>query len=390
MMNVMPVRARGAPWVLGGACLGLCMAGTMMARADELTHSTYGTLPDGRQIDIYTMTNGHGVTVKFLSLGGCITEMDVPDREGRLGNVVLGHKDLAGYNSNVAYFGAIIGRYGNRIAKGTFTLNGQTYHLPLNNGPNSLHGGTIGFNTQVWQVTPRQVQNGVSAELTYTSPDGQDGYPGTLKTTVTYTLQDNDALRIDYEATTDKPTVVNLTNHSYFNLDGNGSGSALHQLVLINADNYTPTDDTQIPTGQIAPVGNTPMNFSRMRPIAPGITADFHQLVLAHGYDHNWVLNKPSPDALSFAAEAYSPKTGRMMDVYTTEPGLQFYTSNYLVGGFVGSSGTAYRQGAAYTFETQHFPDSPNHPNFPSTVLNPGQTLHSTTVFRFFTDNGGS
>lgn len=359
-----------------------------MARADQLTHGEYGTLPNGGTVDEFTMTNVHGITVKFLSLGGCITEIDVPDRNGKPGNIVLGHANLAGYDSNKGYFGAIVGRYANRIARGTLTLDGHTYHLPINNGPNSLHGGTDGFNLQIWNVTPKTVPNGVAAILTYTSPDGQDGYPGTMKVGVTYTLDDSNTLRIDYEATTDKSTVVNLTSHDYFNLNGNGSGSALDQLIQINADSYTPTDDTQIPTGQVAPVANTPMDFRRLRPISPGIHANFQQLLLAHGYDHNWVLNKPSLGAMTFAARAYAPLTGRIMEVYTTEPGVQVYTSNYLVGAIVGSSHTAYRQGAAYTFETQHFPDSPNRPNFPSTVLNPGQTFHSTTEFRFLTDGG--
>ena len=360
--------------------------GIVNAGAAGLTHAPYGTLPDGHAVDLYTMQNDHGMTVKFLSLGGYITEIDAPDRHGHPDDVVLSHANLAGYNSNVGYFGAIVGRYANRIAKGTFTLNGTTYHLPLNNGPNSLHGGTEGFNTQLWQVTPRSVSDGVSAVLAYTSPDGQDGYPGTLAVQVTYTLEQSNALRIDYQATTDKPTVINLTNHSYFNLDGNGSGSALHQLLQINADSYTPTDATQIPTGQISPVAGTPMDFRTMHPIDAQIRAPFEQIILAHGYDHNWVLNKTRPGELSFAAKAYSPKTGRIIEVYTTEPGIQIYTSNYLQGNLMGSSHTLYRQGDGYTFETQHFPDSPNHPNFPSTVLNPGQTFHSTTIFRFSTD----
>jgi aldose 1-epimerase len=387
MNKLLSFRLTGRLRVFGIALVTLCALGVAVARAEGITHSVYGKLSDGRQVVLETMTNAHGLTVKFLNLGGCITEIDVPDRSGKLGNIVLGYKDLAGYDSDKTYFGAIVGRYANRIAKGTFSLNGHTYHLPINNGPNSLHGGTNGFNLQIWQVTPRTVQSGVSAVLTYTSPNGQDGYPGTLKVTVTYTLEDSNTLRIDYEATTDAPTVLNLTNHSYFDLDGNGSGSALGQLVQINADSYTPTDATQIPTGQISPVANTPMDFRTLRPIDSEITDDFEQLVMARGYDHNWVLNKPQPGALTFAARAYSPKTGRIMDVYTTEPGVQFYTANYLNGALVGSSGTIYRQGAAYTFETQHFPNSPNQPNFPSTVLNPGQTFQSSTEFRFMTDS---
>jgi aldose 1-epimerase len=299
---------------------------------------------------------------------------------------VLGYSSLAGYDSNPAYFGAIVGRYANRIAKGTFTLEGKTYHLPVNNGPNSLHGGATGFNTRTWNVTAKTVSGGVAAVLTHTSPDGQDGYPGRLAVTVTYTLEDSNALRIDYEATTDKPTVVNFTNHSYFNLRGNGSGSALGTLVQINASSYTPTDATQIPTGEIAPVAGTPMDFRTLTPIDARIRAPFAQLTLAHGYDHNWVLNKPGPDALSYAAKAYDPETGRILRVFTTEPGVQLYTGNFLTGAIVGSANGAYRQGDGITFETQHFPDSPNHPNFPSTELKPGETFRSVTIFRFATD----
>jgi aldose 1-epimerase len=375
-----PVAALG---ILVGA---LAASGSAPTRADTVSHALYGTLSDGRTVDIYTLRNANGIVVRFLSLGGCVTEIDTPDRHGRLDNIVLGHDNLAGYDSNMGFFGAIVGRYANRIAKGSFTLNGHTYHLPINNGPNSLHGGTSGFNLQLWQVTPRAVPRGVAAELSYTSPDGQDGYPGTLKVQVTYTLEDSNALRIDYQATTDKPTVINLTNHSYFNLNGNGSGSALHQLVQINADSYTPTDATQIPTGEIAKVVGTPMDFRALRRIDAGIYTPFEQIVLAHGYDHNWVLNKTRPGELSFAARAYAPRTGRILDVYTTEPGVQMYTGNYLQGNLIGSSHTLYRQGDGYTFETQHFPDSPNHPNFPSTVLNPGEVLRSTTIFRFSTD----
>jgi aldose 1-epimerase len=377
---------KGRVAALGIVVYAFATPASVPAHADTISHALYGTLPDGRAVDIYTLRNAGGIVVRFLSLGGCITEISTPDRHGHFDNIVLGHDNLAGYDSNVGYFGAIVGRYANRIAKGSFTLNGHAYHLPINNGPNSLHGGTSGFNLQLWQVTPRTVPHGVAAALDYTSPDGQDGYPGTLKVQVTYTLEDSNALRIDYSATTDKPTVINLTNHSYFNLNGNGSGSALHQLVEINADSYTPTDATQIPTGEIAKVAGTPMDFRALRVIDAGIRAPFPQIMLAHGYDHNWVLNKTHPGELGFAARAYAPRTGRLLEVYTTEPGVQMYTGNYLQGNMIGSSGTLYRQGDGYTFETQHFPDSPNHPNFPSTVLNPGETFQSTTIFRFSTD----
>ncbi|MGH7079807.1 MAG: aldose epimerase family protein [Acetobacteraceae bacterium] len=365
------------------AALGLSAA---PAHADSLTSASFGMLSNGTEVTQYTMTNANGVTVKFISLGGCITTIDVPDRHGRFANIVLGYHSLAGYDTNGTYFGGIIGRYANRIAKGTFTLDGKTYHLPVNNGVNSLHGGTTGFNLQMWKVTPKEVDHGVAAVLTYTSPDGQDGYPGTLNMTVTYTLEDSNALRIDYEATTDQPTVVNFTSHDYFNLRGNGTGSVLGELLQINASSYTPTDATQIPTGQIAPVAGTPMDFRKLTPIGARIRYPFKQLLLAHGYDHNWVLNKPEPGAMSFAAEAYDPWSGRIIRCYTTEPGIQVYTGNYLNGTVLGSSGTIYRQGDAFTLETQHYPDSPNEPSFPSTELKPGQTFHSTTIFRFSTD----
>ena len=373
-------------FALGLGVAAMCTLGTAPARADSLTSAPFGTLPNGTAVSEYTMTNANGVVVKFITLGGCITAVDTPDREGHMADIVLGYHSLAGYDSNKTYFGGIIGRYANRIAKGTFTLNGKTYHLPINNGVNSLHGGTTGFNLQIWKVTQETVPNGVAARLTYTGPNGQDGYPGTLKVAVTYTLEDSNALRIHYEATTDQPTVVNFTSHDYFNLAGNGSGSALNELVQINADTYTPTDATQIPTGQIVPVAGTPFDFRKLVPIDARIRDNNQQLLLAHGYDHNWVLNKSAPDALTYAAEAYDPATGRVLRVYTTEPGLQFYSGNYLDGTVLGSSGTIYRQGEGFTFETQHYPDAPNQPNFPSTVLNPGQTFNSTTIFRFSTD----
>lgn len=354
--------------------------------APGLSSAPFGRLADGTEITEYTMRNAHGITVRFIDLGGCITAIDTPDRASRFANIVLGYRRPADYDTNATFFGAIIGRYANRIAKGTFTLDGEACHLPINNGVNSLHGGTKGFNRQVWAVTPDAERNGAAAKLTYTSPDGESGYPGTLKVAVTYTLEDAGALRIDYEATTDKPTVVNLTNHTYFNLGGDGSGSAVNALLRINADCYTPADATQIPTGEILPVAGTPMDFRRLTPIDARIRTDHEQLTFALGYDHNWVLNKPKPGALSFAAEAYDPSSGRILRVDTTEPGLQFYSGNYLNGAVAGPAGTAYRQGDGFTLETQHYPDSPNHPDFPSTELRPGQTFRSTTIFHFSTD----
>ncbi|MBV8870133.1 MAG: galactose mutarotase [Acetobacteraceae bacterium] len=367
-------------------CAALAGGSGATAAAGTVESAPYGKTAGGQDVTITTLRNDNGITVKFLDYGGIITEIDVPDREGHFDNVVLGCKTLHDYETVNPYFGTIVGRYANRIAKGQFTLDGQAYHLPINNGPNSLHGGPKGWDKQIWGVTTRKGEDNVGAILTYTSPDGQEGYPGTMRVAVTYTLGNDNALRIDYEATTDKDTVVNLTNHSYFNLAGNGSGSVEGQLLEIGADRYTPTDATQIPTGAIDPVAGTPMDFRRLTSIGARLRDPFPQLVLAHGYDHNWVLNKPQPGALAPAARAYDPRTGRVLEVDTTEPGVQVYTSNYLDGAIVGSANKAYRQTAGFTMETQHFPDSPNHPDFPSTELKPGQTFRSTTIFRFLTD----
>jgi aldose 1-epimerase len=303
--------------------------------------------------------------------------------------VVLGFPDVAGYLNNTGsaktYFGAIVGRYGNRIARGAFSLNGNEYHVPINNNGNSLHGGTAGFDTKVWQASQQSASDSVGLKLQYLSPAGEMGYPGTLQTTVTYTLNQKSELRINYYATTDAPTVINLTNHSYFNLAGEDTLDIYDQRVTINADNYTPTDPMQIPTGQIARVQGTPFDFTSPTAIGAHITANDPQLLLAHGYDHNWVINRGNNTGLVEAAKAEDPQTGRILTVSTTEPGLQFYTSNFIDGAFTGTSGHIYRQGAGFTMETQHYPDSPNHPNFPTATLNPGQTYDSTTVFAFGT-----
>jgi aldose 1-epimerase len=356
--------------------------------AASLDHSSYGTTQDGRAVDIYTMTNDHGLRVRFLSYGGVITEITAPDRIGRMDDIVLGLRNLHDYETLSAHYGAITGRYANRISGAQFTLDGQTFHLIVNNGPNTIHGGPNALDKQVWDVAAAQVQDGVGATLTYVSKDGDQGFPGTLTTHVTYSLTNDNALRIDYAASTDKPTVINFTNHSYFNLAGNGSGSVADQMVLINAERYTPYAAADaIPTGEIAPVAGTPLDFRQMTPIGARLNSAFPQMLYAHGYDHNFVLTKRSGDSMSFAARAYDPRTGRVIDCFTTEPGLQLYTSNGLNGSVVGSSGTAYRQTEAFTLETQHFADSPNKPNFPSTVLRPGQDFHSSTIFRFATDS---
>jgi aldose 1-epimerase len=369
--------------VIAGA---LAVAGEAASAAATLDHVPYGTTQDGRAVEIYTMTNDHGLRVRFLSYGGVITEIYVPDRGGRLENIALGLRTLREYETFPGHFGAITGRYANRIGGAQFTLNGQIYHLIANNGPNTLHGGPDALDHRVWTVTPLTVPDGAAATLSYVSPDGDQNFPGTLTMRVTYTLTKDDVMQIAYVASTDKDTVINFTNHSYFNLAGNGSGSVADQLLLVNADRYTPVGPDLIPTGEIAPVEGTPLDFRQMMPIGARLSSAFQQMVYARGYDHNFVLNKPSGGGMTFAARGYDPRTGRIIDCFTTEPGVQVYTSNGMSGSVVGSSGTAYRQTEAFTLETQHFPDSPNKPNFPSTELKPGQEFRSTTIFRFATD----
>ena len=363
------------------------------ASSPTITSKPWGSY-HGKPVRLYTLSNG-SMKANITNFGGIIQSIDVPNRAHKLADVTLGFKNLAGYVANDAttqptggsgttYFGATIGRYGNRIAKGRFTLNGTTYHLPINNGPNTLHGGTNAWNKQVWTAKTSTTGSAASLALTYTSPNGQDGFPGTVVTTVTFSLGAANRLTIHYHATTTKPTVINMTNHSYFNLGGQASGSILGEKLMINANRYTPTDDTQIPTGKIAPVAGTPMDFRHSRTIGSGINADFHQLILAHGYDHNWVLNHTG-SGLGLAARAVDPASGRVLTTYTDQPGVQMYTGNFLVGELVGTTGKAYRQSDGFTLETQHFPDSPNHANFPSTVLNPSQPYNTTTVFAFST-----
>jgi aldose 1-epimerase len=353
----------------------------------SVTKSSFGTLPDGRAVDLYTLKNG-GVTVKITNYGATITEIDTPDRHGNSHNITLGFPDLAGYVTNTTgpgttYFGATIGRYANRIGGAMFELNGVTYHLPANNNGNTLHGGPNGFHTKLWSASSSVGPDGPAVTFSYTSPDGEEGFPGTLVTQVTFTLTRQGALDMKYQATTDKDTVINLTNHAYFNLAGEGSGDVYDQLLRIDASSYTPVDATLIPTGQIAPVAGTPLDFRSLTPIGARIRDSFQQLVLAHGYDHNFVIDQQKKSGLSEAAFAVDPGTGRTLRVLTTEPGVQFYSGNFLDGSLVGTSGTTYRQGDGFTLETQHFPDSPNKPNFPSTVLRAGDTFQSETVYAF-------
>jgi aldose 1-epimerase len=376
-------RARAFAIVAG---LAMATTGEMANAGATLDREPYGTTQDGQAVDIFTMTNDHGLRVRFLSYGGVITEIDVPDRTGRGDNIVLGLRTLRDYETLPGHFGAITGRYANRIAGAQFTLNGQTYHLIANNGPNTLHGGPNALDHRVWTVSALTVPDGVAATLSYVSPDGDQNFPGTLTTQVTYTLTKDDVLQIVYLASTDNDTVINFTNHSYFNLAGNGSGAVADQLLLVNADRYTPTGPDQIPTGEILPVEGTPLDFRQMMPIGARLHSAFQQMVYARGYDHNFVLNKPSGGGMAFAARAYDPRSGRIIDCFTTEPGVQVYTSNGMNGSVIGSSDTTYRQTEGFTLETQHFPDSPNKPDFPTTELKPGQQFRSTTIFRFATD----
>jgi aldose 1-epimerase len=368
----------------------------------KITSAPWGTA-NGQEVNLYTLANGRGMKVRITNYGGVVQSIWVPDRHGRLANVALGFSNLDDYVNDFqhqpwpatggtgdTYFGAIIGRYANRIAGAEFTLNGHTYPLGSgppcpstatpNNGLNLLHGGPDSYNTQVWGATTQKSAHSVALQLTYTDPDCKNGFPGTVQNTVTYTLTDKNQLQIHYSATTDKPTVVNFTNHTYFNLAGEGSGDVLHQKLRINANGYTPVDANLIPTGTIAPVAGTPFDFRHMKPIGKDIRDSNAQLQIAHGYDHNWVLNG---SGLRVAAFAEDPHSGRTLTTLTTEPGVQFYTGNFLVGDLVGTSGHAYRQTDGFTLETQHFPNSPNQSSFPSTVLDPGQTFSSTTIYKF-------
>jgi len=341
----------------------------------------FGKIQDG-QVDLYTITNAHGMELRVTNYGGIIVSLRVPDKNGSVADVVLGYDNLDGYAKNPAYFGAIVGRYANRIANGAFTLDGAVYQLAKNNGPNSLHGGLKGFDKVIWHAEPFTNEQGSGLILTYTSKDGEEGYPGNLKTKVTYTLTDQNELRIDYEATTDKATPVNLTSHSYFNLAGEGSGDILKQELTLNADRFTPVDQTLIPTGELRPVKGTPLDFTKPTPVGARINDNYEQLLIAHGYDQNFVLNRKDDDLL-LAARVHEPGSGRILEVYTTEPGVQLYTGNFLDGTITGKHGHVYNQHAALCLETQHFPDSPNHANFPSTILRPGKTFRSRTVYRF-------
>jgi len=355
--------------------------------APSITKQPFGTTPDGAAADLYTLTSPSGLSVALITYGACVQQLWAPDRDGRRANVVLGFPTLDGYVAHDGhYFGATVGRFANRIGGATFMLDGVTYRLPLNDGPNSLHGGTTGFDRRVWEaaVVP-PTPDSVGLDLRYTSPDGEMGYPGTLSVTVTYTLS-HDSLRIDYRTTTDAPTIVNLTNHTCWNLAGEGTGTIYDHVLTLAADRYTPVDATLVPTGELAPVAGTPLDFTKPTPTGARIRDGFPQLAVAGGYDHNFALARRDSTSLIPAARVDEPTSGRRLEIATTEPGIQLYSGNMLDGTLNGTSGKAYRQSDGLALETQHFPDSPNHPNFPSTELRPGRVLTSTTVYRLSTE----
>jgi aldose 1-epimerase len=357
-----------------------------MALSNSLQKKVYGKTPKGKSVEEYTLTNSNGMEVRIITLGGIITSIRVPDRNGNIANVVLGCASLEDYLGKSPYFGCITGRFANRIANATFKLNGTEYKLSANDGSHSLHGGAKGFDKQIWQAKEIKTDSEVGLELNRTSPDGEEGYPGNLATTVTYRLDNENVLHIQYKATTDKPTIVNLTNHSYFNLAGEGAGTIFGHELMLNADHYTPMiDSAAIPTGEVEKVEGTPFDFRKSTVIGERIRSGHEQMVYGRGYDHNWVLNRTTREegAMILAAKLFEPNSGRVLEVLTTEPAIQFYSGNFLTGTVVGSSSTTYRQSDGLCLETQHYPDSPNHPNFPSTVLNPGEIYQTTTVFKF-------
>lgn len=361
----------------------ILLSGSLFVNAQtNITKQDFGQTADGQKVDLYTLTNDKGAEAKIMNYGGTVVSLKVPDRNKKFDDVVLGLNSVADYQKGTAYFGALIGRYGNRIGKGRFTLNGTEYKLAVNNGENTLHGGIKGFDKVIWTATEKRTQNGPALTLSYLSKDGEEGYPGNLNVTVIYTLTNRNELKIDYAATTDKDTVLNLTHHSYFNLAGEGNGDILNHQLMINATRFTPTDAGSIPTGELKAVSGTPFDFTKPTAIGLRINQPDEQLKLGVGYDHNYVLNGKM-GTLRQAATVFEPTSGRVMEVWTTEPGVQFYTGNHLDGSLTGPSGRPYQIRNGFCLETQHFPDSPNKPNFPSTVLKKGQRFTSTTIYRF-------
>jgi aldose 1-epimerase len=379
-------------WVVALLALLVAMASVTASDASgprpRITKAPFGTV-NGTAVDIYTLTNSNRMEVKILTYGGILQSIRVPDRHHRFANVTLGFNNLADYVAKSPYFGCITGRYANRIALGRFSLNGTTYQLAINNPPNSLHGGNVGFDKRVWAATTHKDRHSVSLALTYTSPNGEENYPGTLANKVTYTLTNKNEIRMDYRSHLvggNLSTIINLTNHAYWNLAGEGSSDIYGHKLRLVASRYTPVDPTLIPTGAIDPVAGTPLDFRRSTAIGARIRNGHPQLVIGRGYDHNWVLDRKRSGDLELAARVVEPRSGRVLEVITDQPGIQFYSGNFLDGTLVGTSGRMYRQGDGFALETQHYPDSPNHPNFPSTVLKPGETYKTTTIYKFSTD----
>lgn len=367
--------------------LGL-VALSMTAHAETTaTRETFGKMPDGKPVEAVVLTNAHGLKARVIAYGASLQSLSVPDRDGRFANIALGYASLEGYLDQPQYFGATVGRYANRIAKGRFALDGKTYQVPVNNGPNSLHGGTRGFDKVVWTIDTVSHDAGkASVTLTYVSPDGDMGYPGKLTVTAIYTLDDRDQLSIDYRATTDRPTIVNLSNHAYWNLSGEGSGSVMDERLTIAGVAYLPVDAGSIPTGEIRQVAGTPFDFRQAKPIGRDIRTNDPQLLNGHGYDHNWVISRKAAAAPRMVARVEDPKSGRVLTLSSAQPGLQFYSGNFLDGTTVGTGGHVYRQGDAFVLEPQLYPDTPNQPAFGSARLAPGQTYRNLIVYRFTTE----
>jgi aldose 1-epimerase len=371
---------------LGAVCLVGCAAMSTSHSSSSITKADFGKTTDGTPVEIYTLNNSSGAGARIMTYGGIVEKLSMPDKNGKFDDVVLGFDNLDGYLTNSPYFGALIGRYGNRIGGAKFMLEGQTYTLAANNGPNTLHGGLKGFDKVVWTVVKADVgPDGPRLELNYLSKDGEEGFPGNLNVTAVYTLTEDNALKLTFTATTDKPTVLNLTHHSYFNLAGQGNGDILGHLVYINADQTTPVDSVLITTGEFADVTGTPFDFRTLTAIGARINDPNPVLQYGPGYDHNWVINKP-PGQFGLMARVVEPNSGRVMEVWSDEPGLQFYAGNFLDGTITGKGGKVYQRRTAIAMEPQHYPDSPNKPNFPSVELKPGQTFHNTIEYKFSTE----
>ena len=352
----------------------------------RLSSYSFGTLSDGREVNAFVLRNARGMSVQILDLGGVIASIKVPDSSGNFADVTTGFDYPQPYLDGAGYMGAIVGRYANRISGGKFSIDGIDYSLAKNNGDNAIHGGLVGFDKKIWDVELLVGLHDAKLKLSTFSPDGEEGYPGRVEVSVIYTLNDQNQLTIDYSATSDKATIINLTNHAYFNLDGHQAGSILEHEVMLNANHFTPIDESSIPTGVILDVAGTPLDFRQRKAIGLDIESEDRQMTFGSGYDHNFVINHSEPGSVSLAAEVYSPNSGRVMKVYTDQPGVQFYTGNFLNGTLVGKEGAVYGRRSAFCLETQHFPDSPNKPMFPSTILQPGDQFASRTIFEFLTE----